>query len=76
MEKSRQQMRADERLRIKEIEKQNKTFNDKFKIQQLQIIAMKALYENQIIELKKEVERLDQILYNLKIIIMNDKVSE
>ncbi len=60
MQKSRQQMRADERLRIKEIEKQNKTFNDKFKMQELQITAMKALYENEIIGLKKEIERLEQ----------------
>jgi len=53
-------MRADERLRIKEIEKQNKTFNDKFKMQELQMTAMKVLYENEIIGLKKEVELLEQ----------------
>ena len=58
--KSRQQMRDDERKRIKEIEKQNKTFNDKFKMQELQMIAIKALYENEIIGLKKEIERLEQ----------------
>ena len=58
MKKSRQQIRADERQRIKDIEKRNKAFNDKFKMQELQNTAMKILYENEIIGLKKEVERL------------------
>jgi predicted RNase H-like nuclease (RuvC/YqgF family) len=58
MKKSRQHMRADERQRIKDIEKQNKTFNDKFKKQELHFSATKAILENEIIGLKKEVERL------------------
>ena len=58
MKKTRQQMRADERQRINNIEKQNKTFNDKFKKQELELTATKAILENEIIGLKNEVERL------------------
>ena len=59
-------MRADERQRIKDIEKENKTFNDKFRMQELKITAMKECYENEIIGLKKEVERLKKENENLK----------
>jgi len=58
MKKSRQQMRAEERKRIKNIISENKAFKEKFEKQELNLKTTKAVLENEIIGLKNEVERL------------------
>ena len=58
MKKTRQQLREQERQRIKDIEKGYKEFNDKFQNQETKLKATKAVLENKIIELEKELENL------------------
>ena len=55
---NRQQQRFAERQRLKNMERENKNFKDKFKRIKLELSATKAFFETENIGLKREVERL------------------
>ena len=57
---SRQQDRATERDRIKEMELQNKTFHEKFKMQNIKLKLHETYYKTEIAKLQQETDRLQK----------------